>query len=103
MMIHRDKCLELGLPEPKSYENQNTYVLRVISEGRKFNTRMARYCGIGNLHSIAPILFRKGYLFTLEHGRCRCPFTGEIPPQPVDILSMTKNQIAHYKKTKSDG
>ena len=48
MMIHVDKCLELGLPEPKSYDNQLTYIKRLLLLGFSFNTRMARYCGIGN-------------------------------------------------------
>jgi hypothetical protein len=101
MMIHKDKCLELGLPEPKLYDNQLTYVLKTISQGYKFDTRMARYCGIGNLHSIAPILNKRGYQFTSEQGRVKCPFTGDIPPYTVIILSMTPEQIAHYNKTKT--
>lgn len=101
MMIHKDKCLELGLPIPESYENQLTYVLKLISQGHKLNTRIARFIGIHNLHSIAPILHKKGYQFTLEHGRVKCPFTGEVPPYPVDILSMTPEQVAHHKKTKT--
>jgi hypothetical protein len=101
MMIHKDKCLELGLPIPASYDNQLSYVLKVISLGHKLNTRLARFIGIHNLHSIAPILHKKGYQFTLDHGRVKCPFTGDVPSYPVDILSMTPEQIAHYKKTKA--
>ena len=101
MMIHKDKCLELGLPEPMSFDNQQSYVLKVISIGHKLNTRTARYIGIHNLHSVAPMLHKKGYQFTLEHGRVKCPFTGITPPYPVDILSMTPEQIALYKKTKA--
>jgi hypothetical protein len=101
MIIHKDKCLELGLPEPKSFDNQQTYVLKVISTGHKFDTRKARFIGIHNLHSVAPMLYKKGYQFTLEHGRVNCPFIGKILPNPVDILSMTHQQIAHYKKTKA--
>jgi hypothetical protein len=101
MMIHVDKCLELGLPLPASYDNQLTYVLKVISIGHKLNTRTARFIGIHNLHSIAPILFKKGYKFTLDHGRVECPFTGKVPPYPVDIVSMSPEQIAHYKETKA--
>jgi hypothetical protein len=100
MMIHKDKCLELGLPEPASLDNQQTYLLKVISTGYKIDTRIARFIGIHNLHSVAPMLHKKGYQFTLEHGRVKCPFTGKVPPYPVDILSMTPEQIAHYKKTK---
>lgn len=101
MMIHVDKCLELGLPIPASFDNQQTYVVKVIENGFKLDTRKARYIGIHNLHSIAPMLYKKGYQFTLEHGRTKCPFTGKTPPFPVDILSMTPEQITHYKKTKT--
>ena len=101
MMIHGDKCLELGLPEPRSFDNQQTYVLKVITNGFRLDTRKARYIGIHNLHSIASMLYKKGYQFTLEHGHVDCPFTGKIPPYPVDILSMTPEQIAHYKNTKT--
>ncbi len=101
MMIHEDKCLELGLPLPASYDNQLTYILKITSLGFKLNTRTARFIGIHNLHSIAPRLRKKGYLFTLDHGRVKCPFTGKVPPYPVDIISMTPAQIAHYKKAKT--
>lgn len=101
MMIHKDKCIELGLPEPKSYHNQQTYVLLVISQCHKLDTRKARFIGIHNLHSIASNLKSKRYKFTHEHGVVKCPFTGEVPPYPVDILSMTPEQISRYKKTKA--
>ena len=101
MTFHRDRCLELGLPEPTRFDNQQTYVLNVITNGFKLNTRMARFIGIHNLHSIAPMLYKKGYQFTLEHGRVKCPFTGKTPTEPVDILSMTPEQVANYKKTKT--
>jgi hypothetical protein len=101
MMIHKDKCLELGLPIPASFDNQQTYVVRVIVDGFKLHTRTARFIGIHNLHSIVPILYKKGYQFTLEHGRVKCPFTGKVPPYPVDIISMTPEQIEHYKKAKT--
>lgn len=101
MMIHKDKCLELGLPTPASYDNQLTYVLKTLTNGIALNTRMARYIGIHNLHSIAPTLKKRGYQFTLERKRVKCPFTGEVPTYPVDVLSMTNEQIAHYKKVKT--
>ena len=101
MIIHNDKCLELGLPIASSFDTQITYVIKVISTGVKLNTRKARFIGIHNLHSIASTLQKKGYKFTLEHGRVKCPFTGEFPHQYVDILSMTTEQISHYKKTKA--
>ncbi len=101
MMIHKDKCLELGLPEPKSFDNQLTYIKRLLLLGFDFNTRKARYCGIGNLHSLVTPLKKKGIKFNLVHGRVKCHFTNTIPPQPVDIISMTPEQIAHYKETKA--
>ncbi len=101
MMLHADKCLSLGLPIPENYENQRTYVLRLMISGHKFNTRMARFIGIHNLHSIVSILFKKGYQFNLEHGLVQCPYTLKTPPFNVDIISMTPEQIAHYKRTKA--
>jgi len=101
MMIHKDKCLELGLPLPSSFDNQQTYVIKTISGGIKLNTRKARFIGIHNLHSIASSLARKGYDFTLEHGRVRCPFTNKIPIFPVDILSMSPEQIQLYQESKN--
>ena len=101
MMIHKDKCLELGLPTPASFDNQQAYVLKAISGGIKLNTRIARFIGIHNLHSIVSRLYKKGYDFTLEHGRVHCPFTNETPIFSVDILSMNKEQIAKYQNEKS--
>jgi len=101
MMIYIDKCIELGLPTPKSYHNQQSYVLSVITQGIKLNTRLARYIGIHNLHSLVSTLKYKGYKFTLEHGRVACPFTGKIPPHPVDILFMSYEQIKAYKNERS--
>ena len=101
MMIHKDKCFELGLPKPASFDNQQTYVLKTISNGIKFNTRIARFIGIHNLHSIASLLYKKGYDFTLEHGRVHCPFTNKIPIFSVDILSMNKEQISKYQNEKN--
>lgn len=101
MMIHTDKCIELGLPAPKSYHNQLSYVISLITQGIKLNTREARYIGIHNLHSLISTLKRKGHKHTLEHGRVYCPFTGETPSQPVDILSMNYVQIEAYKNERS--
>ena len=101
MMIHKDKCLELGLPESASFDNQQTYVLKVIVSGLSLDTRMARFIGIHNLHSITSLLYKKGYQFTLKHGLVKCPFTGKVPPHPVDILSMTREQIVYYQKAKT--
>ena len=48
MMIHKDKCLELGLPEPKSYDNQLTYIKRLLHLGFGFIPRMGGFCGLEN-------------------------------------------------------
>jgi hypothetical protein len=101
MGIYKDKCLELGLPEPKSYDTQRAYIIRLLVNGYIFNTRMARYIGIYNLHSVASKLTKKGCKFIKTHGRVRCPTSNEIPPQNVDIVYMTPEQIALYKKTKA--
>jgi hypothetical protein len=101
MMIHKDKCLELGLPEPKSYDNQLTYIKRLLLLGYSFNTRMARYCGIGNLHSLVEPLKKKGIEFIKVKSIVKCLFTGKIHPYPVIVLSMSPEQIALYKKTKA--
>ncbi|WP_077340028.1 hypothetical protein [Pseudocolwellia agarivorans] len=101
MNIHTDKCLELNLPEPKSYDTQRAYVIKLISSGFVFNTRMARYIGIHNLHSIVSTLAKKGYKFIVKHGLTECPFSNTTPPQLVDIVYMTAEQITFYKKEKA--
>jgi hypothetical protein len=97
MMIHKDKCIELGLPKPKGYETHPTYIMRCISSGFILNTRVCRFIGIHNLHSIIPPLLNK-YDFTKVLDRVLCPFTGEIPVQPVDVIYMTKEQKAAHVK-----
>ena len=101
MMIHKDKCQEIGLPESKSYESQQNYIFRAMLCGTKLNTRICRYIGIHNLHSIVSGMNRKKYTFTLEHGRVRCPCTGETPPLPVDIVRMARQQRQSHEKLKS--
>jgi hypothetical protein len=100
MSIHSEKCIELGLPVPKGYETQPTYIVRCISGGFNLNTRICRFIGIHNLHSIISALFKKGIDFTLAHDRVLCPSTGEIPTHPVDVIYMTKEQQAAHPKEK---
>lgn len=100
MIIHNDKCEELGLPVTKGYETQPQYILRLISSGHTINTRMARYIGIGNLHSVISTLKSRKYEFTLEHGVVYCPFLQSIVNAPVDILSMTAEQRKTYSASK---
>lgn len=96
MMLHKDKCLELGLPEPKCVETQQAYIIRAMASGHTLNTRICRYIGVGNLHSIVSSM-NKACEFTLGHGRVLCPFTNETPPFPVDIVRMTKEQREAYQ------
>lgn len=96
MMIFPEKCQELGLPIPKGYEKQRHYVARILVEGYRFNTRMARYIGIGNLHSVVSALNDQGLLFEIEHFPAECPFTNETPPHRVDIIYMTSEQRRRY-------
>jgi hypothetical protein len=100
MMIHSDKCHELSLTSPKGFDTQYSYILGCIVDGNKINTRLCRYIGIHNLHSVIPILKRKKIPFTLAHGRVRCPFTNQIPPYPVDIVYMTQEQRQQYLSDK---
>jgi hypothetical protein len=102
-MIHKDKCLELGLPEPKSYETQAAYVTSCIAAGYILNTRICRYIAIFNLHSIVPVLKRKKVPFTLAYDRAICPFTGELRPEPVDHVYMTAEQREQYIQPKKLG
>jgi hypothetical protein len=101
MMIHKDKCVELGLPEPKSFETQLLYILRLIAEGFVLNTRICRFIGIHNLHSLASVLAKRGINFTLTYERVYCPFIGDIPPYPVDVIYMTNEQREHYRNEKA--
>lgn len=101
MMIHKDKCQELGLPEPQSYHNQLTYVLMAMTQGFTLNTRTARYIGIHNLHSVVSTLKRKGHKFTHKKKRVYCPRDKLVPPYPVVTVSMSYEQIQLYKSKKS--
>ncbi len=102
MMIRKDKCLEIDLPMPKGYETQIGYVKRLLVSGYRLNTRLCRFIGIANLHSITSALKNKGTMLVVEHGIAKCPETNETPPYPVDIIYMTTDQISEYKKTKPE-
>ena len=99
-MIHQNKCLELGLPEPHPCQKESNYVLSVIALGIKADTKMARSIGIDNLQSVASALERKGYVFTLEYEDIKCPLTGILSKRAA-TLSMTKEQQKLYKNEKS--
>jgi hypothetical protein len=101
-MIHSDKCHELNLPQPQSFDTQYNYILNCILAGYNINTRLCRYVGIHNLHSLIPKLKKKKIPFTLNHGRVACPYTNEVPPYDVDIIYMTNEQRLEYiEKNKS--
>ncbi|MNH11356.1 hypothetical protein D3C79_708690 [compost metagenome] len=89
-----EACDRLSFPTPFPHEEQAAYVRRLLREGFTVNTRQARFIGIHNLHSIAAELRRKGFPFHIDHKPAMDPRTGELPPQPVDHLSMTKEQEA---------
>ncbi len=100
-MLHKNKCLELGLPEPKNFHTQKAYVLLVLSNGHILDTRTAKYIGIANLHSIAPSIRKAGFQFEHVKRLAKDHETGEIPPHKVIHLSMTVEQIAYYKEAKT--
>ena len=95
-MILADKCLELNLPEPHKTEEQLHYVKRVIAEGETLNTRMCRYIGIHNLHSIVPKLFKLNIQFEQVNSPVYCPLLKLTPPEPVIVIYMTMEQQKEY-------
>ena len=100
MTIHKDKCLEIGLPAPKRHHTHVSYVLNCIATNYNLNTRICRYIGIHNLHSIVSTINSKKIEFTLAHEPVLCPFTGKIPYNPVDVIYMTNEQQEQYQSTK---
>lgn len=100
-MIRRDKCLELGLPDPHLCQKESNYVFSVISQGLAINTNLARYIGIDDLQDVVFALQRRGYLFTVEDKEVECPSTGRLTAFPVTVLSMTDEQQALYKNEES--
>jgi len=100
-MIRRNKCLDLGLPEPNDCQKESNYVLSVISQGLTINAGTARYIGIDELQNVVCALKRKGYLFTVEDKEVECPSTGQLTAFPVMVLSMTKEQQKLYENEKS--
>jgi hypothetical protein len=99
-MILTNKCLELGLPEPKQNEEQLHFVKRVIAEGNSLNTRVCRYIGIHNLHSIVPKLFKLGIKFEWVNSPVYCPLLEITPPEPVIVIYMTMEQQKEYWEAK---
>lgn len=100
-MIYKDKCLELGLPESQSYHNQANYVKYLLLQSLTFNTRKARFVGIHNLHTLISKLKRKGLPIETRHRAVWCPFTNTVPPQAVDVIAITPENLAEYQSKKS--
>ncbi|MDO6525367.1 hypothetical protein Q4519_06675 [Motilimonas sp. 1_MG-2023] len=100
-MINKDKCLELGLPEPKSYQSELSYCLSVMLSGVKLNTWQTRYIGIGHLHNHTSVLKKKGYQFEDPKAPSYCPEAKKILPRPVINAFMMPDQIALYWQEKA--
>ncbi|MDE1227763.1 hypothetical protein [Vibrio aestuarianus] len=98
--MYFDCCHELGFPKPYEQEKQNSYVLRLLVQGFKLDTRKARYVGIGNLHSIVSHFQSKAIPFTLDHQSVECPKAKVVIPHKVDVIWMTKAQKNAYLEMK---
>lgn len=99
-MILNKKCVELGLPEPKQNEEQLHYIKRAMLEGNNLNTRVCRYIGIHNLHSIVPKLHKLGIVFEWLNSPVYCPLLQMTPPEPVIVIYMTVEQQRKYWEAK---
>lgn len=86
--IYHDNCTSIGFLEPKSYETQRGYTIRLLLNGYTVSTRDCRYVGIGNLHSIIPYLKKMGYEFNHEHKQAYCHARKSTPPQKVNVIFM---------------
>lgn len=101
-VIYQDECLELGLPLPLKHEKQIDYVKRVLISGLVMNTRMARYIGIANLHSVASALRKQRFPHSIEHKCAYCPKTLSTPTRPVDVVWMDQEQRKQYLEAKEN-
>lgn len=98
--MYKDKILMLGLPLPKPNEKQTSYIKRVLLEGIELNTRICRFIGIGNLHSIISDFKRSKFPFELEHKMVIDPVTDKLVIYPVNVIWMTLEQRTSYKTEK---
>lgn len=96
MITYKSECIELGFPEPRTFDNQQSYIIYCISNDHTMNTRQARYIGIGNLHTQASNIKKKGHKITVDKVKARCIKTSIILPHPVDIVYMTGQQQKEY-------
>ena len=93
MMIKANKCLELGLPTPYSFETNASYTYRLMVEGYQINTRQALYIKLNNLHSIkSSLLNKKGIQFESKLACAYCPDLDCVPKEPVIHMFMTQEQ-----------
>lgn len=96
--MYIENIKKLNYPQPYKAEKQTSYIKRILLKGYSIDTRICRYIGIGNLHSIVSHFKKSQFLHTLEHKRVVDPATGTTPPYPVDVVYMTDKQIQVYKR-----
>lgn len=95
-MMIIERCIELKLPTPRGFDTEPSYLITCIQSGHTINTRICRYIGIGNLHSVKPVLRKMKVPFTEVMGRAFCPTRGVIPPEPVLHIYMDAEQQQDY-------
>lgn len=95
-MLYRDRIQQLGFPEYKGGKHRH-YLMSLLIQGYRINTRLCRFIGIGNLHSEISTLKEK-YRFphSKKMGLVADPVTGEIPVKEVLIVWMTPEQREEY-------
>lgn len=98
MGLYTHHINKLGLPAPKYGEKQIHYLKRVLLNGYILNTRICRFIGIGNLHSLISSLKKQHFPHTVEHLKVVDPYTGELPPHSVDVIWMTPEQILAFRQ-----
>jgi hypothetical protein len=95
-MLYQDRIHQLGLPEYKGGKHR-PYLMKLLLNGYRINTRICRYIGIGNLHSDTSAFSRRNRLpFSKKLGLVADPVTGKVPPKEVLIIWMTQEQISEY-------
>jgi len=94
--IDRAACAKLGLPAPKRYQTQPSYVIYCLSRGHEINTRISRYIGIANLNSVRPVLTKKKIPFTKTQEAVWDPKENRIDPKKVIVLRMSTEQREEY-------
>lgn len=101
ILLNKARCAELNLPIPHSFYTCESYVLHCISKAYTLDTRMCRFIGISNLHSVVSALKNKGVCLTVSHEKVYDPALQRIIPYPVDVVSMTPNQRDEYFSNKT--